>query len=96
MTTQNLAAVPVLDPQVLARARALAAQSKRSVITELQELTKTEPRQLVQTIALLFDLPVAETTDMLALKPAFDLLSLSKSMQHHCVLLRQANDELIG
>ncbi|HEY8102477.1 MAG TPA: GspE/PulE family protein [Burkholderiaceae bacterium] len=96
MTTQNPAAVPALDPQVLARARTLAAQSKRSVMIELQELTKNEPRQLVQTIALLFDLPVAETTDMLALHPAFDLLPLSKSMQNHCVLLREANDELIG
>ena len=96
MTTHHLAAVPVLDPQVLAKARALAAQSKRSVITELQELTKAEPRQLVQTIAALFDLPVAETTDMLALKPAFDLLPLSKCMQQHCVLLREKNDDLIG
>jgi general secretion pathway protein E len=81
---------------LLQSARALARQSGRSVISELEALTGTDPRQLVQTIAQPFGLPVVETIDMLALDPAFDLLPLSKAMQRHCVLLREKDDQVVG
>ncbi len=96
MSAQEIPNTAVLDRQVLARARALAALSKRSIMTELDELTGTEPRQLVQNVARLFDMPTIETNDMLVHQPAFDLLSLSKAMHRHCVLLRAANQTLIG
>ncbi|HEY8102393.1 MAG TPA: GspE/PulE family protein [Burkholderiaceae bacterium] len=89
-------ALPIIDAALLQRARTLAGQSHRSVIDELMELTNVEPRLLVQAIAAPFRLSVMETSDMLAMAPAFDLLSLSKAMQRHCVLLRNAEQHLIG
>ena len=91
----NRAAV-VLDIALLQRARTQAAHSGRSVIAELTTLSALEPRALVQAIAAYFDLPALETTDMLALTPAFDLLPLSAAMQRLCVLLRNADGALIG
>ena len=96
MSAHNLSQAAIIEASMLTRARAQAALSKRSVITELEELSGIEPRELVQTIAVLFNLPVTQTSDMLALKPAFNLLPLSKAMQHHCVLLRQADGKLSG
>lgn len=85
-----------LDPASLQHARALASQSQRSVITELQTLTDAEPRQLVREIAALFGLPVIETSDMYGMAPAFDLLPLSKAMQRHCLILRTSDGRLLG
>ena len=82
--------------QSLQHARARAAQSGRTVMDELALLGAEDPRALVQTIAACFDLPMLETTDMLALTAAFDLLPLSAAMQRNCVLLRDAEGALIG
>ena len=78
---------PVLDAALLARARHLRAQSKRTLVEELEGLTGAEPRELVRALAQPFALPVLETADMLACAPAFDLLPLSQAMARHCVLL---------
>ena len=85
-----------LDAQLLQRAVALAAQTGRSVMTELLPLCALEPRALVQAISQRFGLHMLETTDMLALQPAFDLLPLSAAMQRNCVLLREVDGALIG
>jgi len=87
---------PAFDPAVLQQARALATQSQRPVILELEALTGIESRPLVRAIAAMFGLPVVQTAEMLALFPAFDLLPLSKAMQRHCVLLRTLDHHLIG
>jgi len=86
----------VLDPAILQQARALAKQSQRPLMVELEALTQADPRSLVQAIAAPFGLTVVGTADMLAHAPAFDLLPLSKAMQRHCVLLRSAIGQLIG
>jgi general secretion pathway protein E len=87
---------PVVDVELLYRARAQAEFSKVPVLDELKNMTGHDPRQLIRDIASVFGLPVAETGDMLALIPAFDLLPLSKAMQRHCVLLRNANDQVLA
>lgn len=97
MSTVVQALFPIaFDAEMLQRARALARQSNRPVIVELQALTGADPRELVQAIAHPFGLTVVETVDMLALAPAFDLLPLSKAMQRHCVLLRAPDNQLVG
>lgn len=85
-----------LDPSLLQQARSLATVSRRSVMSELEDLTKVDLRQLVPAVALAFDMQTMETADMLALLPAFDLMPLSKAMQRHCALLRNSQGELIG
>lgn len=89
-------ALPVIDAALLQRARLLASKAQRSVVDELEGLTGQDPRILAQVIATAFQLEVVETSFMLALTPAFDLLPLSKAMQRHCVLLRTDDCKLVG
>ncbi|MFI4940280.1 MAG: GspE/PulE family protein [Burkholderiales bacterium] len=89
-------AVTGVDVNTLFRARAQAATSARSVMDELGSMTGLEPRQLVREVAVIFGLPVVETTDMLAYAPAFDLLPLARALQRHCALLRDGDGSLLG
>lgn len=85
-----------LDPALLARARALALQSRRGLVAELEGLSGLEPRRIIRELAAPFGLPVMETAAMLAQAPAFDLLPLAGAMSRHCVLLRDASGHLTG
>jgi general secretion pathway protein E len=86
----------VLDPALLARARAQSAQSRRPLVDEIEAETGFDPRLIVRALAAPFGIAVAETADMLAFTPAFDLLPLSQALARHCVLLRSPSKELIG
>jgi general secretion pathway protein E len=88
--------VNLLDPGLLARARALAQASRRGLVAELEGLSGREPRHIVRELAAPFGLPVMETAAMLALAPAFDLLPLAQAMSRHCVLLRDGAGRLSG
>ena len=85
-----------LGAAVLARARARSAQTRRALVDELEADTGLDPRLIVRALAAPFGLAVAETADMLAFTPAFDLLPLAQALARHCVLLRSAAHELIG
>ncbi|WLI90263.1 GspE/PulE family protein [Massilia sp. R2A-15] len=85
-----------LDPALLARARAQAARTQRSLVDEIEAETGADPRDIVRSLAAPFGLTVAETADMLAFTPAFDLLPLSQALARRCVLLRSPSRELIG
>jgi len=91
-----LPTLPILDVALVQDARKRAVLSQRSFILELASLTGLEARSLVAAIARQFHMPMIETADMLAMTPAFDLLPLSKAMQRRCILLRGADDHLIG
>ena len=86
----------VLDPLLLARARASSKGSQRSLVDEIEAETGFDPRLIVRALAAPFGMAVAETADMLAFTPAFDLLPLSQALARHCVLLRSPSKELIG
>ena len=85
-----------IDPALLLRARALSAQSRRSLVEELQALSGIDAREVVRELARPFGLLVLETADMLALAPAFDLLPLSQALSRHSVLLRDGDGRLAG
>lgn len=85
-----------LDPALLARARAQSARTQRSLVDEIEAETGADPRDIVRSLAAPFGLTVAETADMLAFTPAFDLLPLSQALARRCVLLRSPSRELIG
>ncbi|BCZ83044.1 type II secretion system ATPase PulE [Paraburkholderia terrae] len=87
---------PLFDADLLARARAAASATQRHIVAELETLTGVEPRQLLQALAQLLDMRVIETADMLALKPAFDRVPLSRAMQRRCVLLRDGDASFVG
>jgi len=79
-----------LNLDLLYQARAQAVATQRSVFVELQSITGGTPRALILDVAAVFGLQVMETAEMLAHLPAFDLLPLSRALQKHCVLLRDA------
>jgi general secretion pathway protein E len=87
---------PLLDAELLARVRAAASATQRHIVAELEALTGIEPRQVLQALAQLLDMRVIETADMLALKPAFDRVPLSRAMQRRCVLLRDDDERFVG
>jgi general secretion pathway protein E len=89
-------AMAPLAPALLARARAQSALSQRSLVDEIEAETGADPRLIVRALAVPFGLAVAETADMLAFTPAFDLLPLSQALARRCVLLRSPSRELIG
>jgi general secretion pathway protein E len=76
-----------VDVALLQQARRASLQSKRPLMTELEQLTQLAPRQLLQELAAPFALPIISTAEMLELPAAFDLLPLSKAMQKTCALL---------
>ncbi|MGZ3238450.1 MAG: GspE/PulE family protein, partial [Burkholderiaceae bacterium] len=96
VTEEQVISPIAIDTAIVQRARISASKSQRSVMAELELLTALDPRQVVQAVALRFKLQVAETIDMLAFTPAFDLLPLSKALQKHCVLLRGADQHVVG
>ncbi len=87
---------PLFDADLFARARAAAAASQRHVMVELEALTGIEPRELLRALAQKLAMRVIETADMLALRPAFDRVPLSRAMQRRCALLRDPDGALIG
>ncbi len=88
--------LPVLDANLLSKARAQSTLSKRSLVEELEDLSGIEPRMAVRALAQPFGLAVLETADMLSFEPAFDLLPLSQAMARHCVLLRSHDGAAVG
>jgi general secretion pathway protein E len=86
----------VLDAELLSRARAVASATQRHLLVELEALTGTEPRQLLQALAQQLAMRVIETAEMLALQPAFDRVPLSRAMQRRCALLRESGGALVG
>ncbi|HXZ10663.1 MAG TPA: type II/IV secretion system protein, partial [Paraburkholderia sp.] len=69
---------PLLDAQLLSRARAAATATQRHIVAELEALTGVDARQLMQALAQQVAMRVIETTAMLALEPAFDRVPLSR------------------
>jgi general secretion pathway protein E len=87
---------PLLDADLLARARAAASTTQRHIVAELEALSGIEPRLLLQALAQQFAMQVIETADMLALTPAFDRVPLPRAMQRRCALLRTPEDTFVG
>jgi len=81
---------------MLGQARKRALQTGCSVLTELENLTGLSSSDLLQEIGVLLHLPVVTIEEIEVFNPAFDLLPLSKAMQKYSVLLRSADDSIVG
>ncbi len=80
--------LPVLTRQTLLRARVAARETGRTVLDELEIMTKASPRGLLRVLAREFGLAVIESAEMLATPPALDRLPLTRAMQRQCALLQ--------
>jgi general secretion pathway protein E len=86
----------VIDAAMLSAARAAIRVNRRALVEQLQADSGLEAREVVRALARPFALAVAETADMLALSPAFDLLPLAQALSRHCALLRGPGGAVIG
>ncbi len=86
----------VIDQTHLRRARNLARESGRSVISELEHLHNGSADELAQQLAALFGMAAVDQAGLAALAPAFDLLPLSLARRWGCLLLREADGTLVG
>ena len=85
-----------LSIDLIHKAQATAKASGRAVMAEIENASKLEARQVIDAVAEHFGWRVIQTVEMYRLLPAFDLLSLSKAMQRHCLLMRDDKQQLIG
>jgi general secretion pathway protein E len=86
----------VLDRATLEQARAQAARASCGMLTALQALVPGTPRQLTLALGTLFSMRVFDTAQMLAERPRFDLLPLSKAMQRHAMILASSDGQLLA
>ena len=86
----------MITSSMLQKAQSASKTFNRSVLTELEMLSKLDARQVVNSVAEILGWQVLETFDMFKLAPAFDLLPLSKAMHRNCLLMRDPKEGLIG
>jgi len=85
-----------LSIDLIHQAQATAKTSGRAVMAEIENISQLEARQVVHAVAEHMGWQVIQTVEMYQLSPAFDLLSLSRAMQRHCLLMRDDKQQLIG
>ncbi|WP_411829148.1 GspE/PulE family protein [Pandoraea sputorum] len=90
----------LIDAATLARAREIQrrdnGQASHDLVSALHSLTGGDLRDVVLALGAQLGLPVMDLDAMLAARPAFDVVSLSQSLQRHCALLHGADGALVG
>ncbi len=81
--------------ETLRAARQNCLHSGRHFFAEMEDLTQSEPRHLLEQVARHFLLPTTDMAAMISCTPAFDRLPLARAQQRQCVLLRDT-DGMIG
>ncbi len=92
---QSNPTTPLFSPQQVREARAIAAQTKRSVTEVLEDQAGLEAKIFVNALGSLFHYPVFTMDGLNSLTPAFDKLPFSEAVERSCIALRDENDELI-
>ena len=86
----------LITPEMVARARAAARATSRGVYAELESATGLEPRAFLHALAALLRFGVIETSTMLEMHPAHELLPLARALTRQCALLRDEDGALIA
>ncbi|WP_018605183.1 GspE/PulE family protein [Uliginosibacterium gangwonense] len=82
----------LIEQETIMMASHSARKFGRSVMTELEAMTKLDQREVLRTVAKRFSSTVIETTEMLDMKPAFEILPLARAQQRGCVVLHALKD----
>jgi general secretion pathway protein E len=83
-----------ISAEELRAARIESARGERSLIEVLEARLGCEPAEFVARLAATLRLSAMTLDDMLAQKPAFDLVPFSDASRRGCVALRSADDTL--
>ncbi|HET7832593.1 MAG TPA: GspE/PulE family protein [Gallionella sp.] len=85
----------VFSLQQVREARAIAAQTKRSVAAVLEDQSGLEAQHFVEALGRMFRYPVFTMERLDELEPAFDVLSFAEATERECVALRDADGHLV-
>ncbi len=86
----------LVDAALVARARDIRRDTGQDLVSALHSLTGGNLRDIVLALGARLGLPVMNLADMLAVRPAFDIVPLSQALQRHCALLHGADGALVG
>ena len=86
----------LVDAALVARARDIRRDTGQDLVSALHSLTGGDLRDSVLALGARLGLPVMNLADMLAVRPAFDIVPLSQALQRHCALLHGADGALVG
>ena len=86
----------LVDAALVARARDIRRDTGQDLVSALHSLTGGDLRDIVLALGARLGLPVMNLADMLAVRPAFDIVPLSQALQRHCALLHGADGALVG
>jgi len=87
--TIEAAAEGLISPELVREARRAAAQSKRSIVEELETLSGLESGDFVQALASALHYPAYSMDELHHMAPAFDVLPFAQAMERTCLPLRQ-------
>ncbi len=83
------------SPQQVRAARALAAQTKRSVAEVLEEQTGLDREGIVRALGRMLHYRVFLMDDLNRVAPAFELLSFAEALERDCLLVRDGDARLV-
>jgi general secretion pathway protein E len=80
-------------PQQVHAARVAAGE--RRVVDVLEEQSGLAPHDFVQALGVTWHYPVAAMEDLYRMKPAFDTLPFAEAMARECLVMRDAQSDLV-
>ncbi len=94
--TSSMAGIgPLFLPQQVREARAIAAQTKRSVAEVLEDQAGLDAKNFVIALGSMFHYPVFSMDGLNRLASAFDVLPFSEAVERGCIALKNENEELM-
>ncbi len=83
------------SPQQVRAARAIAAQTKRSVAEVLEEQTGLDAGSFIKMLGGMLHYPVFTMEDLNRMAPAFDILPFAEALERECLMLRDDDGRLL-
>ena len=87
--------VPVITLEQIRAARAEAARTHQPVCKVLEESMVLSPQQFTEVLGATMHFPVLGMDALHRLEPAFDVITFGESVEHDCLALRNAEDQLL-
>lgn len=87
--------VDIINPALLAKARAQAAQQQRRVVDVLEELSQYDAEIFLQSLGDWLQYPTVSMKEMRTWQPAFEIISFAMSQQKECLAFYAHPEQLV-
>src|SRR5664279_228527 len=85
----------VISLEQMRAARAESAKTLQPVRKVLEESMALSPQQLTEVLGATMHFPVLGMDKLHHLEPAFDVITFGEAVEHDCLALRNAEDQLL-